>query len=150
MRISARGMRVSRWVGAILSLLIAGVCTPSAARAGCSSHYVTSRIQASLDGSEFSLLTGSQSDAAVVATPAKDPARPCTGAFCSGNPALPDSAAPRLLNDGAGQWALLAALLDVPAARPGLQPPFEHGLRPIDAAGSLLRPPRLSWAIVTF
>ena len=106
MQSSAQGPAVHLRLGAILSLLML-LCAPvPAARAGCSAHYVSSWMQATVESFALDplILSGS-------VLPPRDetpPSRPtpCSGALYSGNPAVPLSTVPPVMTEGDGDWAI--------------------------------------------
>lgn len=123
-------------------LLASGFCAPSAARAGCAGHYVKSRIAAVVASGRPELLdlTGA------LPTPQGETPRerptPCSGAFCSGNPATPFPPPPSVPPPVSGQWAHTASL--VPLADPGSSayPAVEARFRPVGRLCSIFHPPR--------
>jgi hypothetical protein len=129
-------------LGAILSLLIL-LCDPvPSARAGCSARYLTSRAQAAAETSALDplILSG------WVLTPHDEtpPSRPtpCSGALCSGNPAVPPSTVPPVMPEGDGDWAL--SLCSPVLADPGsiARPAEDARLVPVDDPSSIFHPPR--------
>lgn len=93
-------------LGAILSLLML-LCAPApAARAGCSAHYLTSRTQAA--AKTFSLDPLILSGTALPRSDETPPSRPapCSGAICSGNPAVPLSTVPSGMIESDRDWAI--------------------------------------------
>jgi hypothetical protein len=93
-------------LGAILSLLMLLCASAPSTRAGCAAHYVTLRTQAAAETLAFDplILSGS------VLPPHNElpPLRPtsCSGALCSGNPAIPLSTASSVMTEGDGDWAI--------------------------------------------
>jgi hypothetical protein len=82
--------------GAVVAFLAWALFAPPVAEAGCS-HLITSRA----DRRESSALAGSlMHDLATSSDPLPEPSRPrpCSGAFCSGEPAVP--AVPAKVFDG--------------------------------------------------
>ena len=93
-------------LGAILSLLML-LCAPApSTRAGCAAHYLTLRTQAAAETFALDPLIMSGS----VLPPHNElpPLRPtpCSGAFCSGNPAIPLSTGSSVMTAGDGEWAI--------------------------------------------
>lgn len=130
--------------GAILSLLVL-LCAPApSARAGCSAHYLTPQAQtaARLLAFDSLLLSGSMlpSDGDGERPPSWP--KPCSGAFCSGNPAAPFSAAPSVIAEGDGDWAISGrpALLVDPKLIVRLIEDAE--LAPVDHPSAIFHPPR--------
>lgn len=142
MRLPSRDLRAAPWFGAILSLLTLGTVLPSAARAGCSAHYVTSQARPGGELAHLELLSAY----GAVPTPQDEMPRerptPCSGALCSGNPAPPLSTLPPAPHPGAGQWAIAA--FPIPLSDLGSLPcpPAGASLRPVDRACSIFHPPR--------
>jgi hypothetical protein len=86
--------------GVFMLFVVQGVCAPVSAWAGCG-HPVNSRADAGRSASLFDSLIR---DLAGRNEPAQAPPRPCTGAWCSGQPATP--AVPASVFDwGAESWA---------------------------------------------
>jgi hypothetical protein len=142
MQSSAQGTAVLLRPGAILSLVVL-LCAPApAARAGCSGHHVTSRIQAAAEAFALDplILSGS-------VLPPRDetpPSRPtpCSGALCSGNPAVPLSTGPPVMAEGDGHWAI--SFHPPVVAEPGsiARPAEDAHLVPVDHPSSIFHPPR--------
>ncbi|MFO0910872.1 MAG: hypothetical protein U0794_21445 [Isosphaeraceae bacterium] len=139
MRRSARGLLTGPWVGACFALLTVVVVWSQPARAGCSAHYLRqAETVGALRKLEVLTLAGTATPAPVEA-PRERPA-PCTGAFCSGQPAPPLSTPPLAPPPWTGHWALL------------LSCPGNGGCRRVRdrrrstpavvLTGSLFRPPR--------
>jgi hypothetical protein len=129
-------------LGAILSLLMLLSAPAPAARAGCSAHFLTSRAQAAAETFAIDplILNGS-------ALPPHDetpPSRttPCSGALCSGNPAVPLSTVPPVMPEGNGDWAI--SLRHPVLADPGsiAGPAEDTRLVPVDHPSSIFHPPR--------
>ena len=106
MRSSAEGTAVRLRLGAILSLLML-LCAPApSTRADCAAHNLTLRTQAAAETFALDplILSGS-----VLPThddrPPLQPT-PCSGALCSGNPAVPLSTMPPVMTEGDGDWAI--------------------------------------------
>lgn len=135
-----------RSVGALFACLTLAIVAPSVARAGCSSHYVVSRVQSDTDdiGHEY-LQVGHASEDAHDTTPRPQPRRlPCSGAFCSGNPVLPYSAPVTRVASIADLWALLTPHFTPERARIASVIASDSALHPIDESGTIFHPPRAS------
>lgn len=129
-------------LGAILSLLML-LCGPSpAVRAGCSDHYLTSRRQAAAEvfALDRLILSGSVLPPLDETPPARP--TPCSGALCSGNPAVPLSTVPTVMTEGDGDWAI--SLRPPVFADPGsiARSAEDARLVPIDYPSSIFHPPR--------
>jgi hypothetical protein len=142
MRFSAQGTAAPLRLGAILSLLML-LCAPApAARAGCSTQSITSSMQASPEifALDPLILGGS------VLPPHDEipPSRPtrCSGALCSGNPAVPPPTVPPVMPEGDGDRAI--ALRPPVLAEPGsiARPAEDARLVPVDHPSSIFHPPR--------
>lgn len=130
-------------LGATLSLLML-LCAPApAAQAGCSAHYLSAQTQAAAETFALDpLILGGSVLPPHGETPPARPV-PCSGALCSGNPAVPLSTVPPVMPDGDGHWAL--ALFTPVLADPGsiARPDRSTRLIPIDHPSSIFHPPRL-------
>jgi hypothetical protein len=139
---SAQGTAVPLRLGAILPLLIL-LCAPApAARAGCSVHDLTSRTQAAAE--TFALDPLIQSGSVLLPNDETPPSRPtpCSGALCSGNPAVPLSTVPPVMTKGDGDRAI-SVRPPVPADPGSVARPAEDGrLVPVDHPSSIFHPPR--------
>jgi hypothetical protein len=129
-------------LGAILSFLML-LCAPApAARAGCSAHYLTPRTQAA--AVTFALdpliLSGSVLSSHDETPPSRP--TPCSGALCSGNPAVPLSTVPPMMTEDDGDWAI--SLRPPVLADPGsiARPAEDAHLVPVDHPSSIFHPPR--------
>ncbi|MGE3817971.1 MAG: hypothetical protein AB7I30_00910 [Isosphaeraceae bacterium] len=126
----------------LLALLTLGLLSPSVARAGCFNHYVTYRTLQADATARLEALSVDRT-AADASRDAPNPRKaPCTGAFCSGNPATPVSANPSI-----------AQRLPDPGVIPGFAPaltrsggftfsPEAVSPRPIDRSLAIFHPPR--------
>lgn len=129
-------------LGAILSLLMLLCATAPSARAGCSTHSLALRTQeaAKTHALDPLLLSGT----ALPLHEGLPPSRPtpCSGAFCSGNPAVPLSTAPPGMPESDGHWALSLSspvLADFGSlARSG----ENARLAPVNQPCSIFHPPR--------
>jgi hypothetical protein len=129
-------------LGAILSLLML-LCAPApSARAGCAAHYLNLRTHAGAETFALDALISSRS-----VLPPHDElpplrATPCSGALCSGNPAIPLSTASSVLTEGDGVWAI--SLCPPLLADPGsIVPSFEDvRLVSVNHPSSIFHPPR--------
>ena len=142
MRLTARGFLAGPWFGAIFSLLTLGSVVPSTARAGCLAHYIAFRSPSaeSLGQLEQLSLHGALATPEDNAPPER-PA-PCTGALCSGNPALPVSTVPSVLTSGADQWAIPAFPVALTDPHSIVLTPADASLFPIDGPSAIFHPPR--------
>ncbi len=96
MRLLGRGLVVNPRVAALFALLTAGMLWPQTVRAGCSAHYVKDRLNTPGRLYRVDLLNlGGAVPAPSGRAPLDRPA-PCSGAFCSGNPAIPVPAVPSI------------------------------------------------------
>lgn len=142
MQSSAQGIAVPLRLGAILSLLML-LCAPlPAARAGCSAHYVTSRTQTLAEAFDLDLLVLNKST-----LPNRDeipPSRPtpCSGALCSGTPAIPLPVVPPVMTHGHGDWAI--SLRPPVLTDPGsiARPVEDARLVRVNHPSSIFHPPR--------
>ena len=141
---TALGRSVSPSAWALFALLACGLIVPSKARAGCS-FYVLSQSDrdhpAFLDPLLLGAGDGSGEHSSPLA-PSNGP-RPCSGAFCSGEPSTPSSA-PSSMGWQVKPWACLA-VPDVPTGcrlTPFLLDASDS--RPVRAGDSIFHPPRLS------
>jgi hypothetical protein len=92
-------------LGAILSLLML-LCAPApSTRAGCADHYLTLRTQAAAETFALDPLILSGSLPRHDELPPLRPT-PCSGALCSGNPAIPLSPASSVMTVGDSDWAI--------------------------------------------
>ena len=133
------------FVGALAAFLTVALFAPGTARASCS-HYVRLKL-AELDGGSHGLellnLPGVAAGAASTA-PAPAPGerpRPCSGAFCSGSPGLPDqpvNPAPT----GGDDWGLLCETLPAPGVPPVLHLLDDDAPRPRHEGAGVFHPPR--------
>lgn len=143
MKLSTRGLLAGPWVGALFALLLAGSVAPREARAGCSNQHHDGRQTGGgpADGLEM-LSPGGASAPDAPGEGSRPGPRPCSGVFCSGNPATPFSAPPSVPPPWSGHWALPAFLAAVAEPRPFAFPPHLACLSPVDHACSIFRPPR--------
>jgi hypothetical protein len=93
-------------LGAILSLLILLCAPPPSTRAGCATHYLTLRTQAAAETFALDplILSGSVLPPHDELPPLRP--TPCSGALCSGNPAIPLSTASSGMTEGDGDRAI--------------------------------------------
>jgi hypothetical protein len=123
--------------GAATALLALGLLAPTVAKAGCS-HLVTSRYEAE----RLASLAGSLvRDLAVPSDPI--PARrPCTGAWCTGQPAIPP--VPTGTFEGRlGSWAWCPSSPDEVPTDPSFLIAETHVLLPLRRGNEVFHPPRL-------
>lgn len=129
-------------LGALTALLILGAFTPSVARAGCFNHSVTYRSLLADPHARLELL-GDKEPPPV--SPVESPGerrRPCTGAFCSGSPAIPTSANPSVSQEGSDPL-VIAGLTSSPTDPGGFAFPAEKAnFRPIKQSLAIFHPPR--------
>jgi hypothetical protein len=144
MRLTTFGCQASRLTGALLMLLAFGLVAPPRAQAGCS-HYVTSRSQAAGVEAQLELLSlvgtlAPHHDKAPTNTPERH--IPCTGAMCSGNPAVPLAPVSTEVQR-VGQWAMCA--FPAPPSGPGsvLARLEDSLLSPSPIVCSIFHPPRV-------
>lgn len=141
MRLSAPGRQAGRLVGALAAFLALVVVWTPSAEASCGPHWLTSRGEAHRELTRLLLLDPAVGDqAGSHPMPPRAPA-PCSGAFCSGNPAAPASAAPSLAGIGGEEWAI-SSRLDVATDRGSLLfAATGTPLRPVDRAEAIFHPP---------
>jgi hypothetical protein len=129
-------------LGAILSLLML-LCAPApSTRAGCVPYYLTSRTHAAAETFALDplILRGSVLPPHDELPPLRP--KPCSGALCSGNPAIPLSPASSVMTEGDGDWAIS---LDPPLlADPGSIVRSVEDVRLVAAnhPSSIFHPPR--------
>lgn len=142
MRNSSRSRRAGPWVGALLALLAAGLLFPSTTRAGCSSRHAAAKSPETAGTARLELLelAGAIADGPA-GMPGEWPA-PCTGALCSGNPAVPLAPATPIIPPVTEQWALAAFALATPAPGLHMDAAEEADARPIGRPESVFHPPR--------
>jgi hypothetical protein len=137
-----QGPAVRLRLGATLSLLVI-LCAPaSSARAGCSAHYVTSRTQAVAESFALDPLILSDSVRPVQNRAPAAPPAPCSGALCSGTPAVPVSAVPPSMPESDTGWAI--SIRPVVLAGPGSigRSADDARLVPLNHPSSIFHPPR--------
>jgi hypothetical protein len=125
--------------GAAATLLALGLFAPPIANAGCS-HLVTSENNrtgaSSLIGSVMHDLAG-PSDS----LPLTPPGRPCSGAWCSGQPAVPP--VPIAPEDRQVEpWACFVPVQDVGSVDSSLFLAAKGALRPLRGGNDVFHPPR--------
>jgi hypothetical protein len=128
--------------GVVFTLLASVLLAPSAAEAGCS-HYVTTRTDA---GRFVSLVTSLNLDLAGQSQsqqlPVPLPKSPCSGAWCSGQPATP--AVPAWVFDRVlDSWSWCPSASFLSAARPSFLFFEMTTLLPIHQGCGVFHPPRL-------
>ena len=129
-------------LGAILSLLML-LCAPAPSTlAGCAAHYLTLRTQTAAETFALDPLIVSGSE-----LPLHDelpPLRPtpCSGALCSGDPAIPFSTASSVMTEGDGDWAI--SLRPPLLADPGsiVRSVKDVRLVPVNHPSLIFHPPR--------
>jgi hypothetical protein len=133
-----------RPLGGVLATLAVAVCVgPGTARAGCA-HYVT--VGQSHDHAPFGLelLTRDSAGTASLAAAVPSRPRPCTGALCSGKPAvpLPSPVSALVGHPQAEEWVGLSPAPVVASAAGGARLTDDVRVRPIHEGASIDRPPR--------
>jgi hypothetical protein len=73
--------------GALVLFVVQGICAPGSARAGCSHATVARNDPGGLQSIVDSFLVDLAGP--IDGYPARPPSRPCSGVFCSGEPATP-------------------------------------------------------------
>jgi hypothetical protein len=131
-------------LGAILSLLMLFCAPAPAVRAGCSAHYATSRTQSSVDAFAIDplILSGSVLPFHDETPPTRP--KPCSGALCSGNPAVPSPTVPPVTPKGDGDWAISLRPPVLAEAGSIAWPAEDARLVPVDHPSSIFHPPRPS------
>jgi hypothetical protein len=129
-------------LGAILSLLML-LCAPApSTRAGCADHYLTLRTQAAAE--TFALDPLIMSGSVLPPHDEHPPVRPtpCSGALCSGNPAIPLSTGSSVMTEGDGDWVI--SLRPPLLADPGsiVRSVEDVRLIPVNHPSSIFHPPR--------
>jgi hypothetical protein len=129
----------------ILTALVLAVVAPGSADASCS-HYVQTNSdvpnyelsRALVDNADFPRDTTE-----TLAPLGHERRRPCSGALCSGRPASPSS--PTQIDlPRAGQWAIVAAPVQVDVPEPEFSPHDESVLLSRHRRTSVYHPPRRS------
>jgi hypothetical protein len=142
MRHKARGLMMSPWFGALLALPTLGIIMPTAATAGCSTHFVVSGARVDGELAQLQRLAEAGAiDENRDQAPHHRPA-PCSGVLCSGNPASPLPSQPSFSSSVDKRWAIpsLPIILDGPVSLHGL--PGDDALRPVEESSSIFHPPR--------
>jgi hypothetical protein len=131
---------VFRRAGTVVAFLASALFAPLVAEASCS-HLVTSRT----DRHQFSAVTEFlMHDLAVPSDPLPEPSppRPCSGAFCSGQPAVP--AAPAGVFEGELEsWACLTTVPEWPSTGHSFHLAVTVDLHPTRRTITVFHPPRL-------
>jgi hypothetical protein len=125
--------------GAVAALLALALFAPPVARAGCS-HFVTSRTD---PGRLFAPIEPLMQDLSRRSEAPRGPAdpRPCSGAFCSGQPAVP--AVPAGVFGGVlNAWACLTAVPGLASRVDSFLSPATDELHPTRRAIAVFHPPR--------
>lgn len=132
------GRLASLPAGAVVLLLAMVLVAPPSARGGCS-HLVTSQTERGRHPSLMDDLSGGKTGRS---DPLSPPPRPCSGAWCSGQPAAP-SVPPGELNGRAESWAC-CALIPAPTAITSSFISIETSVpRPVCHGKLVFHPPRL-------
>ena len=142
MKRSARALPAGHWIGALSMLLIVMTVLPSTARAGCTNHHVTSRSHAP-GGMPLLIRLGTAGALSAPSgeAPLERPA-PCTGAFCSGNPAPPLPTIPPVPPRSGEQWAISLITRVTPGLGAFACTPGDASLQPLFDPSSIFHPPR--------
>ena len=133
------------WTGAALVLLALGVLVPRSAEASCS-HLAISAAQRSLVGSDLGVidrveLVGNFAENAPLEAPSEH--KPCSGAFCSGQPGVPLST---VISDTppSDSWAIVVAPQYVLLPDGNIIQHDDDEIRPIHEGAAIFHPPRPS------
>jgi hypothetical protein len=130
----------SAWprAAALLAPAILGLIAPAVAQAGCHGRrsVSTEAPRAAAMLVDLGLIGGSLDPA----SSGEDAGPPCTGAFCSGSPAVPPPIVPPILVDGS--WAVLIGRIGRREADSRPVVPEESRLLPARRALSIFHPPR--------
>ncbi|WP_145952160.1 hypothetical protein [Paludisphaera borealis] len=136
----------SAWFGttALLALAALAVIAPTAAQAGCKGHAVARTHEFGFAGLDALRDVGALADLAQPG-PAKpipvDAPVPCSGAFCSGSPAVP--ATPLIVPiEDLGVWATLIDQPEAPELSSQPLPFDESRILPSFCGLSVFHPPR--------
>jgi hypothetical protein len=142
MAICSLGQSARRWAGAILALLACGWLAPASDRAeGCDFRDHRGALDAHFD--RLAVAGALAPMPGLDASTPVDPPMPCSGAFCSGKPAVPSmpaSPAPAR----APQWACQAELPPLPSSEPLFDSSRDGDARPVRRPPSIFHPPRAS------
>jgi hypothetical protein len=149
MKRSAHDVPASHWVGALLTLLAAGLLLPSSARAGCINPHVTSRSHGPHGISDLIPLGRSGGMSIPMGDMPLDRPAPCSGALCSGNPAVPISTIPPVSPRFGDEWAI--SILAIVSPGPGTFVGKSRGgrLHSVDDPTSVFHPPRAAAPSIT-
>ncbi len=128
--------------GAIFSLAVLLCAMVPEVKAGCAGHY-------SIPGRQLAAKTFSL-DPLIVSGSILPPGdespwprpRPCAGAFCSGNPALPFSSLPSVAPWHGGDWAIPPHSILLSEPRSSVLAIRDAGLVAVDHPASIFHPPR--------
>lgn len=132
------------WAGVVTSLLALALFAPPMAKAGCS-HLVLSRSHLGPSALRLDPVIGDPSRAEQ-SDRAPTPSRPCSGAFCSEQPAAP--AAPAGAFDArVGSWACRPSIPGSSSPDSSFLSLESSALHAVRHAGFVFHPPRpLAWA----
>ncbi len=129
-------------LGAILSLLMLLCALAPSTRAGCSDHYLSMQAQAAAEAFALDplILSGSELPLHDELPPLRP--TPCSGALCSGNPAIPLSTASSGMTEGDGDWAISLRVSLI--AHPGsiVRSVEDVRLVPVNHPSLIFHPPR--------
>jgi hypothetical protein len=139
-----RGAR--QWGGVLFALLFLWLIAPSVARAGCE-HGGMRRLHIAADSSHFERLAQSGALSSTASEPSRprssSSGTPCSGALCSGKPAVPVMPVPSMSQRPESSAILDALNLALGAGSTSVVP-AERSLLPIDRASAIFHPPRLA------
>ena len=124
--------------GVFFVLVVQGLCAPGSVWAGCN-HLVTSRTD---PGRLPSLIEPLVNERAASNKPSRAPAQPCTGAWCSGQPATPSVPA-GVFDWGLESWALWISRPAPKCTSSAFTVPGTLLLHPLHCGMAVFHPPRL-------
>jgi hypothetical protein len=121
-----------------LLFVVQGFCAPASAWAGCN-HEVTSQTDAARSKSRSGTLLPSLLEPTDAAP---QPVRPCTEAWCSGQPATPGLPA-KVFDRGLGSWAWWTFDITADATLCSFESLAPNLFRPLYTSIAVFHPPRL-------
>jgi hypothetical protein len=134
---------VGRWFAALLALAAADVVFSSSAQAaGCATGHASGRSAATYRA----VLEMLDADGGFLDPRGPAPAdlpRPCTGAFCSGLPAVPFSTLPQAAPGGFDEWAITVSPILLTDSGMIIRLQSEPEPRAVHQADPIFHPPRL-------
>lgn len=136
-------------LGALLAFLIAWNILPAEARASCSAHYVASRVQIAMEAVDVGLLRSAGALDGIDGEPPDRRPTPCSGAFCSGNPAPLSSAVDSTSATVGGFWAISPVSMTLAAPGSSPSPSGDAVRRPVGRTRSIFHPPPASASLLT-